>query len=78
MGLIGYSMKKNNYPIAPVVLGLILGGMFEEQFRRAMKLGGGTLKPFYTSPIVWFFLFLVFVIIFSLTSKNRKNKVNND
>lgn len=72
MGLIGYAMKKNNYPIAPVVLGLILGSMFEEQFRRAVKLGGGTLSRFYTSPICWAFLILVVMMILSTVMKNKK------
>lgn len=72
MGLLGYAMKKNQYPIAPVVLGLILGEMFEEQFRRAVKLGGGTLSRFYTSPICWGFLFLVVIIIVSMVMRNRR------
>lgn len=77
MGLIGYVMKKNDYPIAPVVLGLILGGMFEEQFRRGMKLGGGTLSRFYTSPICWLFMLLVVLIIASTVIRNRKSGVKH-
>lgn len=74
MGLVGYALKKNNYPIAPVVLGLILGSMFEEQFRRAVKLGGGTLSRFYTSPICWIFILLVIVIISSMLFKSKKER----
>lgn len=77
MGLIGYFMKRNGFPIAPVVLGLILGGMFEEQFRRAMKLGGGTLSGFYTSPIAWFFIILAIMIVTSVALKNRRTRRNN-
>ena len=72
MGLLGYFLKKHEYPIAPVVLGLILGGMFEEQFRRAVKLGGGNFSRFYTSPICWFFIFLVVCIVGSVVMKDRK------
>lgn len=72
MGILGYFMKKNQYPIAPVVLGLILGEMFEEQFRRGVKLGGGTFSRFYTSPICWFFIALVVCIVGSVVLKNRK------
>lgn len=74
MGLFGYYMKKNHYPIAPVVLGLILGGMFEEQFRRAVKLGAGTLSRFYTSGICLFFILLAVAIIVSTTIRRRKEK----
>lgn len=77
MGLVGYFMKKNHYPIAPVVLGLILGEMFEEQFRRGVKLGGGTFSRFYTSPICWFFVILVICIVSSVVMRNRKNKRGN-
>ncbi|MFI3249979.1 MAG: tripartite tricarboxylate transporter permease [Eubacteriales bacterium] len=74
MGLLGYFMRKNDYPVTPVVLGLILGGMFEDQFRRGVKMGGGTLERFYTSPICWFFVLLALSIIVSVLLKNRKNK----
>ena len=70
-------MKKNNYPVAPVVLGLILGEMFEEQFRRGMKLGGGTFSRFYTSPICWFFIALVVLIVGSVVLKSRKKEKSN-
>ena len=77
MGILGYVMKKNDYPIAPVVLGLILGGMFEEQFRRAVKLGAGTLSRFYTSPICWFFILLAVLIIVSTVLKRKKERKQN-
>lgn len=72
MGIIGYYLKVNDYPIAPIVLGLILGKMFEEQFRKGVKLGAGTFERFYTSPICWFFLALVVFVIVSTILKNRK------
>ncbi len=75
MGLVGYTMKKHDYPVAPIVLGLILGGMFEEQFRKAMKLGRGTLERFYTSPICWvFFLMSVAIVASQIISHIKANK----
>lgn len=74
MGFVGYVMKKNKYPIAPIVLGLILGKMFEEQFRRAVKLGAGSMSRFYTSPICWCFLALAVVIVVSTILSNRKRR----
>ncbi len=72
MGLVGYAMKKNGYPLAPIVLGLILGGMFEEQFRKAMKLGAGTMSRFVSSPICWVFFLISVAIVVSTSVKNRR------
>lgn len=74
MGIFGYYLKINDYPIAPIVLGLILGKMFEEQFRKGIKLGGGTFERFYTSPICMLFIALVIFVIVSTAIKNRKAK----
>lgn len=41
LGLIGYVMDRMKYPTAPVVLGLVLGPMAEQQFRLAMIIGHG-------------------------------------
>ncbi len=78
MGVLGYVLKKDGYPIAPIVLGLILGSMFEENFRRAVKLAGGSYLTFFTKPICWIFILIaVFSIAYPAISramKNRKSK----
>jgi putative tricarboxylic transport membrane protein len=63
LGILGYFLKKADYPIPPIVLGLILGGMFEENFRRAVKLAGGNYFVFFTKPIPILFIALA---LFSL------------
>lgn len=73
MGIIGYALKRDNYPIAPIVLGLILGGMFEENFRRAVKLAGGDYLVFFTKPICLFFMALsVLSVVLPMYAKKRK------
>lgn len=73
MGLVGYFLKKDNYPIAPIVLGLILGGMFEENFRRAVKLAGGNYLTFFTKPICLLFMaFSVLSVVLPILSKRRR------
>lgn len=52
LGFLGFLFKKGNFPISPLVLGLILGGMLEENFRLAVKLGQGDYFIFFRSPIV--------------------------
>ena len=63
LGILGYFLRKAEYPVAPIVLGLILGGMFEENFRRAVKLAEGNYFVFFTKPIAILFIALA---IFSL------------
>jgi putative tricarboxylic transport membrane protein len=50
-GLLGYFMRVFGYPIAPVVVGLILGPMAEQQLRRALAISQGDATVLLTSPI---------------------------
>ncbi|MDY4609497.1 MAG: tripartite tricarboxylate transporter permease [Sphaerochaetaceae bacterium] len=75
MGWLGYILKRDGYPIAPIVLGLILGGMFEENFRRAVKLAGGNYFTFFTKPICWIFIILVILsVVLPAVSRKRKER----
>jgi len=72
LGILGYFLKKGEYPIAPIVLGLILGGMFEENFRRAVKLAGGNYFVFFTKPIAILFIALaIFSVALPLLKKRK-------
>ena len=48
-GVIGWLFKKYKFPVAPVVLGMVLGGLMENSFRQAMLMNG--LLTFAKSPI---------------------------
>src|SRR3546814_7526425 len=48
-GIIGYAFKKLDYPMAPLVLALVLGDMAESNFRNAMILSDGDLSIFWRS-----------------------------
>ena len=50
-GLIGYVLRHFGYPMAPLVLGIVLGDLFEKNLRRALVLSDGDLTPFFTRPI---------------------------
>jgi putative tricarboxylic transport membrane protein len=50
-GLLGYIMRVMGYPIAPVVVGLILGPMAEQQLRRALSISQGDPTVLVSSPI---------------------------
>jgi len=51
-GVLGYLFKKLKYPLAPMVLALVLGDMAESSFRQAMLLSQGSLSIFWSNPLV--------------------------
>jgi putative tricarboxylic transport membrane protein len=51
LGLLGYLMRRFDFPVAPCVIGLILGPLAEEQFRRALSISQGDTSVFFTHPI---------------------------
>ena len=51
IGLLGFGMRVLNVPVAPCVVGLILGPLAEQQFRRALAISQGDPSVFLTHPI---------------------------
>ena len=64
-GVLGYVMKKLEYPIVPLVLALVLGRLAENSLRQALMISGGCLSIFFTRPIS--LLFIVAAILAYLT-----------
>ncbi|NLI92608.1 MAG: tripartite tricarboxylate transporter permease [Peptococcaceae bacterium] len=62
-GVAAYYLAKNDYPIAPAVLGLILGPMIENNLRRAMNLYNGDYSMFLKDPVSLVFLIIAFLWI---------------
>jgi len=50
-GVIGYAAKKLDFPLAPFVLTLVLGGAIERSLRTSLQISGGSFRIFATSPI---------------------------
>jgi putative tricarboxylic transport membrane protein len=50
-GVIGYVFKKLDYPLAPLVLALVLGDMAENALRQSLIMSQGSLAIFFTRPI---------------------------
>lgn len=57
-GLIGYFMRRNGYPVAPVILGFVLGGRMETALRQSMIMTQGDVLRMVERPIVDCFLVL--------------------
>ena len=50
-GLLGFLMRRWGFPVAPAVIGLILGPLAESQMRRALAISQGDFSVFFTQPI---------------------------
>jgi putative tricarboxylic transport membrane protein len=50
-GLLAYLMEENGFPIAPTILGVVLGGMLEENFVSSMIKSEGNIVAFFDRPI---------------------------
>jgi putative tricarboxylic transport membrane protein len=63
-GALGYFMRSNIFPIAPVILGLVLGDRMEEALRQSMIMTQGNLWMLLERPIVVFFAVLTLASLF--------------
>jgi putative tricarboxylic transport membrane protein len=63
-GVVGYLFKKLDYPLAPMVLALVLGDMAESSFRQSMLLSQGSLSIFWANPLVTAIIALALVMLF--------------
>ncbi|WP_119166361.1 tripartite tricarboxylate transporter permease [Algihabitans albus] len=65
VGLVSYALIRMDYPIAPLVIGVILGGLFDETFRRSLLISDGDLTTFVTRPGAAILLTLNLLLILS-------------
>jgi len=62
-GLIGYAMKSRDWPLAPMILGIILGPMFEVNLRQTLQMYDGTATFLFARPIALSFLGLTLLMV---------------
>jgi putative tricarboxylic transport membrane protein len=63
IGIIAYYLGEMGYPVPPLVIGVILGPMADENLRRALMVSQGGFGPFFTRPVS---LILLLVIVFTI------------
>ncbi len=66
VGIICYFLTEMGYPIAPLVIGVILGPMADENLRRALMVSQGSFMPVFTRPVS---LILFLIIIWTVISQ---------
>ncbi len=62
-GAIGYFMKRYDYPAAPVILGIVLGGLFEKALAQTSSMSGGDFSIFLSRPIALALLALAALVV---------------
>ena len=71
-GLLGYIMTKARFPLAPLLLAMILSGIIETNFRRALSISNQDFSVFFTRPVCASFLAISLFILFNLLWKEWK------
>ena len=62
-GVVGYVLRKLDYEIAPIILGLVLAPMLELNFRQALAMSAGSYDIFFTRPIAATMLLLALTLL---------------
>lgn len=50
-GFLGFILRELKFPMAPLILGLVLGDLLEKNMTRGLVLSGGSILPFFTRPV---------------------------
>lgn len=63
IGLVGFLMRRYDIPMAPTIVGMILGPLAEQQLRRALAISQGDFSIFVTKPICLAAFALVLLVL---------------
>lgn len=79
IGLIGFFMRRYGYPVSPMVVGMILGPMFENQLRRSLAISQGDPVTLVQSPFaVTVYAAIALIFALSLWLRRRERRVAQD
>lgn len=80
-GFVGFLFRKMNYPLGPIILGLLLGKLAESNFRRTLSRYDGSYMAFISRPISMILLLLaalaIIVPIIRNVMSNKKNDIES-
>jgi putative tricarboxylic transport membrane protein len=74
-GLVGYFMRYFGFPFLPAILGVILGGLIESNYRRSLVLSGGDMTIFFEDPIAIVFLVLAALMVTAALANEWRNAI---
>lgn len=72
VGIMCYFLTEMGYPIAPLVIGVILGPMADQNLRRALMVSRGSFLPMFTRPVSLILLLVILITLMSQTKWYKK------
>ena len=73
-GMLAWILRKLELPPVPILLGLVLGGMTETNFRRALLISNGSPKIFFSSVYCIIFLVLILLAVGAIVRGKMKER----
>ena len=74
-GILGFVLRQKQYPLAPMVLGILVGGFADTSLRRALLTYGQNITEMFTRPFgIVLFVFLIFTIVSQVLSWKRDRR----
>jgi len=74
LGMVGYLLRKLDFHLAPMVVGIVLGPLIEKHLREGLFMSRGDISVFYSSPIALTIWLLVLAVILLGLSRQVYNK----
>ena len=74
LGVFAFGLRKLGFPMAPLILGFVLGDMMEQNLRRALAISDGNLMIIVQSPITWV-LWVLSVLALAVPLLLRRRKI---
>ena len=75
-GIIAYLLLKFDFPIVPILLGIVLGQLAENNLRRSLVIANGSLDIFFTRPISLIFIVILVITIIYMFRKGSGKQAN--
>ena len=76
-GIVAYFLRRMDFQLVPILLGIVLGPLAEKNFRRALVLSDGSLSIFFTRPISCLFIVIAVISVLQFAWRNHKAKMKN-
>ncbi len=75
-GIVSYFLRRMDFQLVPILLGMVLGPLAEKNFRRAMVVSGGSAEIFFTRPISCAFILIAVgsVLLFAWRNYKARSK----